>query len=256
MIERKFVKERMKEYQVEEYIKESMKNVGHSFTRLQRTPMGEKIIIFASRPGLIVGRKGENIKKLTQTLKTRFKLENPQVEISEVENINLDAQVVAERIASTLERFGSQKFKAIGHKTIADVIGAGALGIEILISGKIPGARAKRWRFYKGYLKKCGDIAIEGVKEAKTYAQIKSGTIGVVVKIMPATVKLPDDIKLKIKEEIIEEEVKDDVVDDEETKKPDTKKEEKSTQKSKEKPKVESKVESKKEPSKKEEAEK
>ena len=43
---------------------------------------------------------------------------------------------------------------------------AGALGIEILISGKIPSSRAKRWRFYQGYLKKCGDISIEGVKTA------------------------------------------------------------------------------------------
>ena len=204
MIERKFVKEAIREFQVEEFIKQSLQNVGHSFTKLQRTPMGEKIIIYASRPGLIVGRKGENIKKLTQSLKSRFKLENPQVEISEVENINLDANIVAERIASTLERYGSSKFKAVGHKTIADVIGAGALGIEILISGKIPGARAKRWRFYKGYLKKCGDIAIEGVKEAKTYAQLKSGTIGVFVKIMPPDVILPDNIKFK--EELVEEE--------------------------------------------------
>ena len=208
MIERKFVAERMKEFQIEEYIRSTMKNVGHSMAKLQRTPMGEKIIIYSSRPGLIVGRKGENIKKLTETLKSKFKLENPQLEIAEVEQVHLDAKIVAERIASTLERFGSSKFKAVGHRTISDAIGAGALGIEILISGKIPGARAKRWRFYKGYLKKCGDVAIEGVSEAKTEAQIKSGTIGIQVKIMPPTVELPDNIKLRkdIVEETSEEE--------------------------------------------------
>ncbi len=196
MIERKFVRERMKEFQVGEYIKDTLKNVGHSFTKLQRTPMGEKIIIYASRPGLIVGRKGENIKKLTQSLKSKFKLENPQVEISEVENVNLDVSIVAERIASTLERYGSSKFKAIGHKVISDVLAAGALGIEIIISGKIPGARAKSWRFYKGYLKKCGDTAIEGVKEAKTAALLKSGVIGVQVRIMPPTIKILDNIQI------------------------------------------------------------
>tara|TARA_Y100000310_G_scaffold291063_1_gene318716 strand:- start:5245 stop:6066 length:822 start_codon:yes stop_codon:yes gene_type:complete len=216
MIERKFVAERMKEFQIEEYIRSTLKNVGHSMTKLQRTPMGEKIIIYSSRPGLIVGRKGENIKKLTETLKSKFKLENPQLEIAEVEQIHLDAKIVAERIASTLERFGSSKFKAVGHRTISDAIGAGALGIEILISGKIPGARAKRWRFYKGYLKKCGDIAIEGVSEAKTEAQLKSGTIGIQVKIMPPTVKLPDNIKLNkdMEEEVTEEEAKDTEVED------------------------------------------
>src|SRR3989344_2069568 len=164
MIERKFVASNIKEFQVTEYISETLKNVGHSHTKIQKTPLGEKIIIMASRPGLIVGRKGENIKKLTKTLKTKFKFENPQIEIKEVDNIYLDAQIVAERISSTLERFGSGNFKGIGHKTMADVIKAGGRGIEIIMSGKIPGARAKSWRFYQGYLKKCGDIAVAGVR--------------------------------------------------------------------------------------------
>ncbi|MBI4151316.1 30S ribosomal protein S3, partial [Candidatus Woesearchaeota archaeon] len=150
MIERKFVAERVKERSILEYVSFTLKNVGHSSTKMVRTPLGEKIIIFASRPGLVVGRKGENIKKLTNTLKKKFNLENPQIEISEVENPNLDAQIVAERIASTLERFGIQKFKAIAHKTMQDVMNAGALGIEIKISGKVPSARAKSWRFYNG----------------------------------------------------------------------------------------------------------
>ncbi|RJQ20767.1 30S ribosomal protein S3 [Candidatus Woesearchaeota archaeon] len=201
MIERKFVAEKLKEYQIQEFIAESLKNVGHSHTKLQRTPVGDKVVIFASRPGLVVGRKGENIKKLTQTLKKRFNLENPQIEISEVQNPNLDAQIVAERIASTLERFGIQKFKAIGHKTMTDVINSGAMGIEILISGKVPSQRAKTWRFNQGYLKKCGEIAIEGVKHAKAVAVLKTGEIGIQVSIMGPDVQLPDDIEVRRKEE-------------------------------------------------------
>lgn len=196
MIERKFLQEKFKEHQIQDYVVKTLKNVGHSHTKLVRTPLGEKIIIFASRPGLVVGRKGENIKKLTNTLKKKFNLENPQIEISEVEQPMLDAQIVAERIASTLERFGLQKFKAIGHKTMADVMNAGALGIEIVISGKIPSDRAKSWRFYSGYLKKCGDIAITGVRTSYSSAQLKSGTVGIRVKILPPDTKLPDDIEL------------------------------------------------------------
>ena len=195
MIERKFVAEQLKEFQIQEFISHSLKNVGHSHTKVQRTPLGEKIIIYASRPGLIVGRKGENIKKLTSTLKKKFKLEDPQIEISEVENIFLDARIVAEIIASTLERFGPQRFKGVGHKMMADIMGAGALGVEIIISGKIPGARAKRWRFYQGYLKKCGDVVL-GVKSAYANAQLKSGSIGIQVKIMPPDLVLPDTIKI------------------------------------------------------------
>lgn len=212
MIERKFVKEKLKEYRVQDFISSSLSNVGHSHTKVMRTPLGEKIIIFASRPGLVVGRKGENIKKLTNTLKRQFEFENPQIEISEVDNPNLDAQIIAERIASTLERFGLQKFKGIGHKTLQDVMNAGALGVEIVISGKIPSQRAKSWRFYRGYLKKSGDIALSGVRIAHAAALIKTGSVGIKVSIMPKDIQLPDNIK--VKEEIIKEkeEVKDNEV--------------------------------------------
>lgn len=206
MIERKFIAQKIKEYQIQEYIENNLKNVGHSHTKMIKTPLGEKIIISASRPGLIVGRKGQNIKELTKTLKKRFGLENPQIEISEVKDINLDANIVAERITDSLERFGAQKFKAIGHKTMENIMDAGALGVEIIVSGKIPSSRAKSWRFYSGYLKKCGDIAIVGVDKAHLQAKLKTGVVGVKVSIMPPGTKLPDKIELiEQKEEKVEE---------------------------------------------------
>jgi small subunit ribosomal protein S3 len=196
MIERKFVAQKIREFQIHEYISSTLKNVGLSHTKMVKTPLGEKIILYASRPGLIVGRKGQNIKELTRLLKKQFGLENPQVEISEVENVNLDASIVAERITDSLERFGSQKFKAIGHKTMEDVMNAGALGIEIIVSGKIPSSRAKSWRFYSGYLKKSGDIAIIGVDKSIAQAKLKTGVIGVKVSIMPPGTKLPDKVEI------------------------------------------------------------
>ncbi|MEM3126767.1 MAG: 30S ribosomal protein S3 [Candidatus Woesearchaeota archaeon] len=217
MIERKFVNQKIREFEIEEYISSELTKVGHSHTKMVKTPLGERIIIFTSRPGLVVGRKGENIRKMTETLKKKFKLENPQIEIAEVENPNLDARIVGERIASALERFGIMRFKGIGHKALTDTMNAGALGIEVLISGKVPSARARTWRFYQGYLKKCGNIAIKGVDLAYTTAELKSGTVGIVVRIMPPWTKLPDDIELReepikqieeIKEEKKEEEPK------------------------------------------------
>ncbi|MBI2647675.1 30S ribosomal protein S3 [Candidatus Woesearchaeota archaeon] len=208
MIERKFVAQKIKEFQIEEYITQSLKNVGHSHTKMLKTPLGEKIVIYASRPGLIVGRKGQNIKQLTKTLKKRFDLENPQIEISEVENQNLEANIIAEKIADALEKFGTEKFKAIGHKIMSNVMDAGALGIEIRISGKVPSARAKSWRFYSGYLKKCGDIAIEGVRKAETQAKLKTGIIGVKVRLMPPDIELPDKVKVIEEKDIKIEEIK------------------------------------------------
>lgn len=206
MIERKFVAQKIKEYQIQEYISNNLKNVGHSHTKMIKTPLGEKIVLYASRPGLIVGRRGQNIKELTKTLKKRFGLENPQIEISEVTDVNLDVNIVAERITNSLERFGAQKFKAIGHKVMESVMAAGALGIEIIVSGKIPGSRAKSWRFYSGYLKKCGDIAIVGVDKAHSQAKLKTGVVGVKVSIMPPGTVLPDKVELieEKEEEIVE----------------------------------------------------
>ena len=223
MIERKFVAQKIKEYQIQEYIENNLKNVGHSHTKMIKTPLGEKIVIYASRPGLIVGRKGQNIKELTKTLKKKFGLENPQIEISEVEDINLDANIVAERITDSLERFGSQKFKAIGHKVMESVMAAGALGIEIVVSGKIPSSRAKSWRFYSGYLKKCGDISIVGVDKSHTQAKLKTGVVGIKVSIMPPGTELPDKVELIEEKEEKVEEVKEEAKDEKESKEKETK---------------------------------
>jgi small subunit ribosomal protein S3 len=192
----------MKEFQVHEYVGEFLENVGYSKTKLVKTPLGEKVIVFASRPGLIVGRKGANIKQLTKSVKGKFNLENPELEIAEVPNPSLDADIIAEKIVSYLERFGTQKFKAIGHKIMVEVMGAGALGIEIKISGKVPSSRAKTWRFYQGYLKKSGDVAVSQVRKSHKQAQLKTGIVGIRVSIMTPDIKLPDDISVLSKEQL------------------------------------------------------
>jgi small subunit ribosomal protein S3 len=210
MIERKFVAQKIKEKQVQEFVAKQLSKSGHTKIEIKRTPLGEKIIIHTSRPGLIVGRKGENIKELTNILKTKFNMENPQIEVSEIENPNLDASSVADKIVHTLERFGPKRFKFIGYNTLKTIMDAGAIGAEIIIGGRgVPGARAKSWRFSAGYLKKSGDPAETQVKKASFIANLKSGAIGVKVKIMPPEAKLLDKITLKkdAKEEIKVEEL-------------------------------------------------
>jgi small subunit ribosomal protein S3 len=192
LIERKFINQNIKEFEIKEYIRSHLSRVGLSDVKLQRTPLGEKIIISTSRPGLVVGRSGTNITKLTQELKQVFKLENPQIEIEEITKVGLDSSIIAEMIANSLEKFGIARFKGIGHKAMADVMNAGAFGVEILIGGKVPSTRAKTWRFYQGYLKKCGDIAVSQIKVAYASAQLKSGTLGIKVSIMTPDTVLPD----------------------------------------------------------------
>src|SRR3989344_6340046 len=107
MIERKILGQKMKEFEIMEFIAKEFAKTGYSHTKIQRTPLGEKVIIYTSRPGLVVGRKGQNINRLTDVLKKKFKMDNPQIEIGEIEDPYFDAQSVAEKIAYALERFGS-----------------------------------------------------------------------------------------------------------------------------------------------------
>jgi len=207
-IERKFVKQNLKEFRIKQHVEASLNRVGLAGVKLRKTPLGDRIVLYASRPGLVVGRAGQNIAKLTKELKEVFQLENPQIEIEEVGVPDMDPNIIAERIINSLERFGSARFKGIGHKAMADVMNTGlALGVEIKISGKVPSTRAKSWRFFMGYLKKCGDIAIEGVKVSKKAAILKTGVIGVQVAILPSSVVLPDHVKI-LKEVKVETEAK------------------------------------------------
>ena len=205
MIERVIVKQKIKELQVKEYLEAQLFGAGYSSAEIKRTPLGEKIIVYTSRPGMVVGRSGKNIKDLTDALKTKFNLENPQIEITEIKNTSLDAGIMAEKISISLARFGQNRFKNIIHKASEEIIRAGAKGCEILCSGKVPSARARRWRVSQGYLKKCGDPALMNVEIAYKTAKLKSGIIGIIVKIMPPDVILPDHIFLKSDEQMQKE---------------------------------------------------
>lgn len=203
MIERKFVQQNIKRFRIEEFLYQELTRAGLSDMELQRTPLGDKIVIHASRPGLVVGKGGSNIKKLSKKLKATFDLDNPQIEIEEVKDPRDDATIIAEMIANNLERFGAGRFKGLGHKNLNNAMNAGALGAEIIISGKVPSSRARRWRFYQGYLKKCGEIAFTSVEEAQQRANLSSGAVGITVRIMHGDVELPD--KITVQEPQLEE---------------------------------------------------
>ena len=195
MEERDIIKFKKEEFAVREYIKKSLGKGKISKVKIKYTPVGEKIIISTNKPGLVIGRGGEKIMELTTTLKTKFKLENPHVEIDEIKEPEFDAQINADEIALSLERFGPLKFKVVAYRTLQRIINAGALGVEIRLSGKLPGSRAKSWRFAQGYLKKTGDSA-KVVDRAQSSAQTKPGTVGIKVSILSPHAILKDKINI------------------------------------------------------------
>lgn len=211
MEERKFVQFKKDEFSIQEYVKNSLGKGRISSVRIEYTPIGEKIIVATNKPGLVIGRRGERIDELTIVLKKRFKLENPHIEIKEIVKAEFDAQLVADEIALALERLGSLKFKMIAYRMLQRIMDAGALGAEIRVSGKLPGERAKTWRFASGYLKKTGDTA-KIVDTAQSLGKTVAGMVGVKVAILPPDRKIhdridiTDEIKARIKVEIVEEE--------------------------------------------------
>ncbi len=219
MEEKNLVKFKKEEFTIREYIKESVGKGKVSKVKIEYTPVGEKIMISTHKPGLVIGRKGAKIGELTRVLKTRFKLENPHIEIDEITEPEFDAQLIADEIALLLERFGPLKFKVVAYRTLEKIMKAGASGAEIRLSGKLPGSRAKTWRFAQGYLKKTGDSA-KLVDRAQSRAQTKPGVVGVKVSILSPHVILTD--RIKVDDELIQK-LKENAEEKKETKKKTTK---------------------------------
>ena len=147
MEEKKFVTFKKEELGVKGYIKSELGKGKISSVSIEYTPVGEKIIIATSTPGYVIGRKGEKIDELTAVLKKKFKLDNPHIDIREIENPVLDAQLVAENIALQLEK--RVAFRRAMKRSIGNALKFGAKGIKIVCAGRLSGAEIARTEQYK-----------------------------------------------------------------------------------------------------------
>jgi len=163
--------------------------------KIDYTPVGERITVSTHKPGLIIGKRGETIEKLTNVLKRKFKMENPHIDIAEIMKPELDSQLVADEIALALERFGAMRFKAVSYRMLGRIKNAGALGAELVVAGKLPADRAKTWRFTFGYLKKTGDSS-NAVDRAESVALTQKGIVGIKVAILKPENKTHDSITI------------------------------------------------------------
>ncbi|MDH7510848.1 MAG: 30S ribosomal protein S3 [Methanolinea sp.] len=198
-VERKFVAEGARRARVEKHLKKELKRAGYGGMDLQRTPLGTQVTIFAEKPGIVIGKGGKLVRQLTQDLATDFAVESPQIEVQQVPNPNFNAQIMAERLANALER--GWYFRKAGQSIIRRVMDAGALGCEVIIAGKLTGARARVQKFTEGYIKHSGEPVNTIVEKGYAVAVKKLGVIGVQVKIIPAGAKIPDHFEVTAKRE-------------------------------------------------------
>ena len=202
-IVKRFITESIKKTEIDEFLQNKLERAGYGGVDISKTPLGTHVVIYAMRPGIVIGRGGETIKDLAITLEENFKLANPQISVSEIEVPEFNAHVIASRVASALQR--GVHFRRAGFWALNQVMEAGALGAEIVISGKLRTERARFEKFRAGYFPRCGDPALTYMKKAEAHVQLKPGIIGVRVKLMPPDAKFPD--KIKITEELPPEEM-------------------------------------------------
>jgi len=192
--ELQFIEDGLQRTQIDEFFADELGRAGYGGMEVAKTPMGTQIVLKAEKPGMVIGKGGKNIRKITSTLESDFDLDDPQVDVQEVDEPDLNARIVADRLANALER--GWYFRKAGHTTIDRIMEAGAKGAEIVLSGKVTGARSRVEKFNRGYIKHNGEPAEEIVDHGVATAVMKLGTIGVQVKIIPPEAELPDDFEI------------------------------------------------------------
>jgi len=189
--EREFVEEGIRKADIKEFLRDNLQKAKFGGVDIRRTALRTRMIIYAERPGLIIGRRGRNIKDLTEILEERYGFENLQIEVEEIPIPELNPHIMASRIAAMLK--AGRPFRRSAYMNLTKIMEAGAQGVEITVSGKIRGERSRTVRFVKGAITKCGEPAKQ-VLEGLAIADLKQGMMGIKVKILPPGTRMPDQI--------------------------------------------------------------
>ena len=197
---RRIIDRNVERHLVKEFLMNNTKKAGFGGLDIRRTPQGTEVTLKAERPGMVIGRKGRIINELQRRLDDEFSIQNPRLKVYEVEKPALNAQIMAEKLASALER--GWYFRRAGHSTALNIMEAGAKGVIVVLNGKITGARHRTQKFIAGHIKYCGETALEHMDRGFSTAIKKLGTIGCSVAIMRPGTKLPHEITVYGKDQV------------------------------------------------------
>jgi small subunit ribosomal protein S3 len=175
------IKNNYRNMELNEYLEASLKDAGYGGVDVQKTPIGTRITLFVTRPGLVIGRKGAGIKDLTSRLEQNFGLTNPQISVLEVPVPELNPKIMSNRIGQLIER--GTAFRRASLWTINTIMNAGALGVEVSVAGKLRSERSHFEKHSAGIIPKSGDIAERVVKVGVTHVLTKMGLMGIQLRI-------------------------------------------------------------------------
>jgi len=170
------------DFEIRKFLRKRLKLAGLVSIEIERSINKIKIIIFVSRPGVVIGRGGSGLEELKEGLVKLVSIPNPQknLEIScqEVKNPEISASFTAQRIAEQIEKRVSPR--RVVQKTIEQVMGAGAKGIKVVLTGRIDGAEIARKQTYSE-----GKIPLSTMRADVDFAHqpafTRSGYVGVKV---------------------------------------------------------------------------
>jgi small subunit ribosomal protein S3 len=175
------LKNNYKNMELDEFLREELKDAGYGGTDIQKSPLGTRLTLYVTRPGLVIGRKGSGIKDLTSKLEIKYGLTNPQISVIELEIPELNPKIMCNRIAQLIER--GTAFRRAALWTVNTIKNAGALGVEVTIAGKLRSERAHFEKHSSGIIPKSGNMADRVVKEGITHVLTKMGIMGIQLKI-------------------------------------------------------------------------
>lgn len=191
-----FAKQLIEDIRMRRYIKKALASAAVSKIEVERSSEKVRIQIFSARPGIIIGRRGSEIEKLKEELRSIVGKE-VMIDIKEIKNANVDAQLVAENIAFQQEK--RMPHKRAMKKAVQNALDNGAKGVKIICSGRLGGAEIARDESYR-----IGSIPAQTLRADIDYGFAEAlttyGLIGVKVWIYKG-----DKILDKAKDEPVEE---------------------------------------------------
>ena len=164
-----------------DFLREKIKDAGFNGMEISKTPTGTKIVLHVTRPGIVIGRKGTGIKELTEKIQTDFGYKNPQISVEEVQKPELSPSVMCNRMASHIER--GTAFRRATMWTMNQIMEAGAMGVQITISGKLRGDRSAFEKHTQGILPRAGNYAKNIVTQDIVHTKTPMGLIGIKIRI-------------------------------------------------------------------------
>lgn len=179
--------------EIDEFLRRELKDAGYGGVEIQKTPVGARITVFVTRPGLVIGRKGTGIKDLMAKIEQRFGFPNPQISVLEVTNPELNPNIMCNRIAQLIER--GTAFRRASMWALNTIMSQGALGVEVTISGKLRTERAHFEKHTVGVVPKSGDIAGKIVETGVASVLTKMGLMGIQLRIA-SKAELPQEFQM------------------------------------------------------------